>query len=489
MRTWRLPGLHAAVIAALLLAPVAMTLASPPESEAQAASIRLTAPKGNQIVQRVDDGTGSIAVKGTVRGRRGAVEARWAGGRWVVVDRRIEANRFSGIIGGLPPGQGALEVRLAADHAIRDRRDRVGIGDIFVVAGQSNACGRAPTMQRWSSRWFSAGMFANDGRWKVLRDPFDDPTGQRDEVSRDRPVRAAGSVWPLLATRIMAGAKVPVAFIPVPYSGSSLADWQCREDWPDDPETLYGNMLRRVARSGGSVRAVLFWQGEWDAGSGAVPGLVYETLLRGLATAVQRDLGTRLVVCQIGEIRWRQDTPPPAPALDGIRMAQRESWTWTDTVAPGPPLYDILLHTATEDRVHYRTPGQLDLVARRWWCAIDAACYGHGDGRGPRLAEARYDAADDSILLAFADDSLPLTVPADGAGAFTVRDAAGEITVSAVTPEGIDSLRLALSRPVIGEVTVSLGEGHSGAVNPVPRDSGRWQLPAETFVAHPVSQD
>ena len=149
---------------------------------------------------------------------------------------------------------------------------------------------------------------------------MDSPSGQLDSISRDDPTRASGSVWPLLATRIMRGARVPVAFIPVPYSGSSLADWLCDEAWPDDPDTLYGNMLRRVTQAGGAVRAVLLWQGEWDAGSGQVDEATYESQLQALAEATQRDLGVRLVVCQIGEIRWRQTTPPAAPFLDGIRQ-------------------------------------------------------------------------------------------------------------------------------------------------------------------------
>ena len=279
-----------------------------------------------------------------------------------------------------------------------------------------------------------------------------------------------------------------MAFIPVPYSGSSMADWQCNEAWPDDPDTLYGNMLRRVTQAGGAVRAVLLWQGEWDAGSGQVDGATYEAQLGAFAEATQRDLGVRLVVCQIGEIRWRQNTPPAAPALDGIRTAQQRSWEWDDVVAPGPALYDILLHTATDDRVHYRTPEQLAVVSDRWWCAVAAGCYGSGDGRGPRLTGAAYEPAGPSIVLQFADDALPLSIPAGDVGAaFTVRDGDGEIAVTAVGTAGASGLRLQLARAATGAVRVSLGEGHLGAVNPVPHDSGRWRLPAELFVDYPVA--
>ncbi len=470
------------VLAALLAGAVA------PSSDAAKRRINLTKPRAHQIVQRGDDGTGAFALTGSVSGR-GAVQARWNGGRWTTIDPRPRGGRFSGVLSGLIPGQGTLSVRLEAHPAVQDSHRYVGVGDIFVIAGQSNACGRAPVMQVWQSRTFTPSMFGNDCRWKVLKDPVDSPSGQLDSISRDDPTRASGSVWPLLATRIMRSARVPVAFIPVPYSGSSLADWLCDETWPDDPDTLYGNMLRRVTQAGGAVRAVLLWQGEWDAGSGQVDAATYKSQLQALAEATQRDLGVRLVVCQIGEIRWRQSTPPAAPFLDGIRTAQLDSWEWSDVVAPGPALYDILLHTATDDRVHYRTPEQLATVSGRWWCALAAGCYGKGDGRGPRLAGATYDPAGPSITLRFADDALPLSLPAgDVAPAFTVRDDDdGAIVVTQVRAAGPSELRLQLAREAVGALRVSLGEGHLGAVNPVPHDSGPWRLPAELFVDYPVA--
>ena len=233
---------------------------------------------------------------------------------------------------------------------------------------------------------------------------------------------------------------------------------------------------------------MLLWQGEWDVGSGQVDEATYASQLKALAEATQRDLGVRLVVCQIGEIRWRQDTPPAAPSLDGVRAAQQDSWEWDEVVAPGPAPYDILPHTATEDRVHYRTPQQLAMVSDRWWCALAAGCYGKGDGRGPRLTGATYEPAGPSIMLQFADDAPPLSLPAgDMAAAFTVRDDGGEIVVTAVHTAGPSELRLQLARQATGALRVSLGEGHLGAVNPVPHDSGPWRLPAELFVDYPVA--
>jgi hypothetical protein len=127
-------------------------------------------------------------------------------------------------------------------------------------------------------------------------------------------------------------------------------------------------------------------------------------------------------------------------------------------------------------------------VAGRWWAAIRSACYGRGDGRGPRLQAAVYDSTIGSILLTFADDDLPLYLPGNVSKSFTVRDAGSLVGVTSVSVVGAHQLRLKLASVPAGELTVSLGEGHTGALNPVPKDSSTWRLPAEMFVREPVQR-
>ena len=55
-------------------------------------------------------------------------------------------------------------------------------------------------------------MFGNDYRWHELHDPVDSAEGQVDTVSRD--LGAGGSVWPDVATELLAAEGVPVAFVP-----------------------------------------------------------------------------------------------------------------------------------------------------------------------------------------------------------------------------------------------------------------------------------
>jgi hypothetical protein len=301
-----------------------------PAAASAAPSLHIAKPAAYQVVQRSAGGTADIVVSGTYTGSPSAIEARWCGGGWVVIDPAPADGRYTGVLAGQTAGQGRLEVRFAGQTSVRTSHSTVGVGDVFVIAGQSNASGRAATSQKWKHTTLVACMCGNDRRWKVLRDPVDSVVGQRDAVSREG-IPVGGSIWPLLATRIMRDQSVPVAFIPVPKGGSSVAGWRRDEARPESPQTLYGNMLRR-ARAAGDVRAILYWGGEIDGGMLHRTGPEYLALFDPIARAVQRDFGVPLIKAQIGEVRWKMGTT----SLDAVRLAQRETWSW-DGIFAGPP--------------------------------------------------------------------------------------------------------------------------------------------------------
>lgn len=447
--------------------------------------LNLISPHSFQIFQRDPaSGLGSIRITGKYGGSPVAVQARWAGGPWQTVDPHPSGGRFQGWIAGRTAGQGTLQVRFAGRSWTTATRTSVGIGDLFVIAGGSNASGRAATMQRWGSSAFVATMFGNDQQWRILHDPLDSRTGQVDTVSKEsRPI--GGSIWPLLATHLMYGAKAPVALIDVARGGSSMRSWLCHEGDKYDPATLYGNLLRRVRAAGGHVRAVLLWEGSADAGSLHRTEPQFEDMMRSFTDDVWRDLKAPVSPAQCGEIPYSRGTT----SLDAVRSADVVMATWQPQVIPAPQLYDILLHKpGVADEAHYTTPAVMQMVADRWWAALAGGLYGNGSGRGPRLTSATYDAAAPAIDLQFTADTLPLLTSGVSGSVFTVHDGAAVIPVGAVTQTGPAAIRLTLQRAASApaSLTVSLGEGHSGTTGRVPRDGGKWQLPAEWFYEQPV---
>jgi hypothetical protein len=267
---------------------------------------------------------------------------------------------------------------------------------------------------------------------------------------------------------------VPVAFVPCARIGTDIMHWQ-RFGWaPDDAATLYGSMLRRIRAVGGRVRAVLYWQGEADAKE-LMPGDTYEALLRQLGEDVGRDCGAPLVVAQIGDFGPRFD----AAAVDVVRAAQARSWGESNVVA-GPVLYDIDL----EGNVHFTAADDIALAAHRWAAAIIGGVLGREAGVTARLETSVWD-GDRTIEVGAGPGGVALTPGI--AGGFIVRSAGEEVPLESATVEAGGSVRLVLAARPAGLVTVSLGEGRSGAGAAVPTDASVWRLPMLPFVAQPVA--
>jgi Carbohydrate esterase, sialic acid-specific acetylesterase len=432
--------------------------------------IVILAPRDYQVVQRTARGLGTITVRGKARGFGGPVRVRWGDGPWHTVPRARDGS-FTGSLTAQPAGQATLYVRSARVRHVRATRLHVGVGDIYVIAGQSNASGRSTTLFSCTDPVLRATEFGNDYRWHRLTDPVDSPAGQVDGVSRDA---AGGSVWPLVAQELMKQEPVPVAFVPCARVGSNIARWRRSASAPDAPSTLYGSMLRRIHAVGGRVRAVLFWQGEADAKK-FTPGDLYEALLRQLGLDLRRDCRAPLVVAQIGDFGPHFD----AAAVDAVRLAQARAWGEANVVA-GPVLYDIDL----EGIVHFSAPDDVELAARRWTAAILGGVLGREAGVTPRLQRAVWD-GDRTIDIATGPGTVALTPGL--AGGFTVHSGGEEVPLESATAEAGGLVRLVLAAPPAGPLTVSLGEGRTGAGAAVPTDASAWRLPMLPFVAEPVA--
>lgn len=440
--------------------------------------INLTTPSSFQVVQRRADGTADISVTGTYRGAPTAIEARWGDGAWSVLDPAPVDGTFSGVLVNRPTGQHNLEVRFANEITVARGREAVSVGDVFIVAGQSNAVGKGYLSQTAAPHpTLRPAMFGNDDRWKGLSDPLDSPVGQTDSVSRDSV--AGGTVWPIVAGKAMADLNVPVAFVPTAKKGTSITAWQRNDSTPNSRTTLYGNMGSKI-RAAGGAKAVLFWQGETDAYQN-MPAATYESLLDAFADDVLTDFGVPVVAAQIGDVLGSASA-----SLDGVRLAQRRLWDSGGSLIAGPSLYDIDLEDDRGDGVHFMTSTDIATAADRWWGAILQTVYGLGDGRGPRLASSTLNAARTEITVQFADASLPLDPAA--AGGFTVKAVGVALTTLGVTRSLIDTYVIRLAAPApLGTLTVSLGEGRSGTGKPVPLDGSIAHHPAEVFVDAPVS--
>jgi lysophospholipase L1-like esterase len=249
------------------LALVGCLTLSGPDAGADPAPLRLTAPVPYQVVQRdwpgpVGAKAGSVPAAGhadiPVRGDfdSGAGPEVWEyrvvrlaaengeGGGWA----RLDVRRAGAVVRLPAGGWYRLEVRGRVGEEVTRRGavEPVGVGDVFLVAGQSYATNyNDERLQVTDPERRVAALDPATGKWRVADDPQPVPDGSD-----------GGSIWPPVGDALAKELGVPVGFANVAVGATSSAQWL-----PD------GKLFPRMVVAGkalGAFRALLWQQGESD---------------------------------------------------------------------------------------------------------------------------------------------------------------------------------------------------------------------------------
>ena len=318
-------------------------------------ALTLTTPSDYQVFQRNNNDIGTITITGTATANDVLVEARWDGGDWTAIDTTA-ANAFSGSLTG-SPGQGTLEVR-EDGGAVEDSATFVGIGDIFVIAGQSNASGRGDNNQTYAHATLKAGRFDNIYEWKQLQDKLDSNVGgtQTDVVSSDG--GAGGTYWLKMATDYLAEQEIPCAFVPCAKGNSSVTEWL---DIGTDTSKLFGSMMNRINEVGGA-RLVVWHQGETDAAN-EMGAATYQGHLETMANGLKAQGGPPLMACLL-----QNSANFPDADEEEIRQGTRDAASANDWITLGPDFSDL---TDDGDGVHFTEDATLTTAGARWATAVN----------------------------------------------------------------------------------------------------------------------
>lgn len=323
--------------------------------------ITLTSPQPYQVFQMTNGLWGDIFIRGRHSGSS-AIEASWNGGPWQSIT--LVGGEFMGTYWG-KAGMGTLTVRDVNTPSNSVTCANVGVGDVFVTFGQSNASGRAANNQTYTPQGgFGGSLFGNDYLWKTWADPQDSYSNQVDRVSNDNyryGVTVGGSCWARCINWYVYRSR-PIAFIPAALGGTGIVEFLPGTDHYDR-NTLYGSMLHRVRTAGGRVRAVLWWQGETDALNNMTQS-VYNAYLDTLANAVMADLGCKLMPSTLMNCSGLT-----APQQAAINAAIIEAWGDNANVYPGPDLRGIPVDDV--GGFHYIINATTDTVGDAWWGRLD----------------------------------------------------------------------------------------------------------------------
>jgi len=453
--------------------------------EAAGASLTITTPATFEVHQRSGT-TGNIQISGSHTGSTENIEASFNGGAFQTIATASPAGAFSGTLTNQPQGQGTLTVRKAVTTSASAAVNDVGIGDVYVVVGDSLGEGRGTNAQVYTHATLKAADFRQDNLWKNGNDPSDTGTN-------------IGSHWPLLASLLMADQGVPVAFITTATGSTDVAGTHA--EWAK-PAAEYNNMVTTVTNSTVSgVKAVLAQLGPnaiVNSNAAAIALATYRTALGTFATNVAADLAGAppLFVGLAGQVTTGSP-PDRRTAEDNIRGAVLGAVT-LGTIKMGPNL----LGQAYTDGVHPQTDASLLQLAQRWHLAIKEGVLGGaaGSGRGPRVVSAVWNVARTQMTVTF--DRALKTGLTHSAAAWIVNDVGGVgvMTISSIAYHGSNpnALLLNVSTAATGangssRMTFGSGEDATGAVLPQSTDitipvGGPVNLPAEPVYALAVTE-
>lgn len=209
--------------------PLAITVPAP---------VTLASPSEYQVFQRKTKTQGTIDVQGPVPEGCDRLEVCVDSG-WHPVALKPGQKTFrtelSVPAGGWYPfqvrawGGGSLRAAQAVPH--------VGVGEVFVIAGQSNSCSFGSERQRTAS----GRVAAFDGtKWQLANDPQPGAEG------------AGGSFMPAFGDLLQERFDVPIGIVAVGAGGTSVREWLPK-----------GDRMDRLPTTGSHVRAV--GPGEWES--------------------------------------------------------------------------------------------------------------------------------------------------------------------------------------------------------------------------------
>jgi hypothetical protein len=306
-------------------------------TELTAASLTITSPGDYQVFQRFSKVKGTVVIEGLLEdGTFDELEVKF-----FLTGREVSWKRIPYTIAGssfksqmiLPAGGWyRMEIRVLKDGKILGESavEHVGVGEVFVVAGQSNSANHGEVKQNTKTKLVSA--FNGEG-WQLADDPMPGASGN------------SGSFVPPFGDEMVNRFDVPVGFIACGIGATSVREWLPAGARFPNPPTLEGRvrqmsggdwesdgrafdmLISRMEQAGfHGFRAVLWHQGESDANQPdpkrTLPGYLYWQYLEKIIRKTRQEAGWH-IPWFVAQASYHVPGDESSPE---IRAAQKALW-------------------------------------------------------------------------------------------------------------------------------------------------------------------
>ena len=317
-----------------------------------------TSSSGLDFYQRDGNNMANITLSGSFKVADGvnltAIQASEDGQNWIDMQYNAETGEFSSTVSA-GAGWHQYQFRAMSGDTVLTSSvgDRIGVGDIFITAGQSNSTnhGDAPTA---STTGNVVSMNHETGEWGYANDP--QPTkinGASDNSNK-------GSTWPSMGDALSEMTGVPVAFSSVGWGGTSINWWDPDADNESNVGHGFDRLQAAIENLDGNFTAILWHQGESDF------NMAKETYQAGLEELIlaSREVAGWDVPWEIALVSWR----PQDGEHENIRDAQIAVTEELDGVFLGPDsdaLLGLLRGQNSGNGIHFSVAG-LEQLGQLW---------------------------------------------------------------------------------------------------------------------------
>jgi len=336
-----------------------------------------------------------------------------------------------------------IETRLK-DIIFCETVHNIYVGDLWVIAGQSNASGIGRG-EIEDLPEFGVHVFRNEEKWALAMHPLNDATRTAHPVNREGGPQH--SPFLIFGKRIKNESGVPVGFIQTSLGGSPLSAWN-----PGDGEAvLYKNMIHCINLAGGKIKGILWYQGCSDTDK--TQAETYFPRFENFVKQTRKDLDTPdlpFITVQLNRFTTEQDAFPVYWSV--VREQQRQISHKVSRV-----YMVVAIDLPLSDQVHNSVAGNIVLGNRLADCALTEIYKTKSTYKSPEIKSAVLSRDKLSITLEFENVESALFPINDSCGmekSFTIEDEKGLIELKEVRIEGSNKIVIRLSKPPCNNVYI-----------------------------------